>query len=46
MTSFIVGAKPPELSEEAKRKLARRKPSKKAAWLIACVAKAKVEINY
>lgn len=43
---FIVGAKPPELSEDAKRKLKRRKPSKKAAKLVACISKAKVTISY
>ncbi len=43
---FVVGAKPPELSEAAKKKLARQKPSKKAVRLMEIVAKAKVALHY
>jgi len=44
--AFVVGAKPPVLSEAAQRKLERRKPSKKAVKLMASVSKAAVAINY
>jgi len=44
--NFVVGAKPPKLSDEAKRKLDRRRPSKKAAQLVASVAKAKVAVHF
>jgi hypothetical protein len=45
-TKYIIGASPPKFSEEAKKKLASQKPSKKAAKLMASVAKAKVVVNY
>jgi hypothetical protein len=43
---FVIGARPPQLSETAKRKLAQQKPSKKATKLVQNVAKAKVAVNY
>jgi hypothetical protein len=43
---FIVGGRPPELSEAAKKKLARQKPSKKAARLMEIIAQAKVAVHY
>jgi len=42
---FVVGAKPPVLSEAAKKKLARRKPSKKAARLLEIISQAKVAVH-
>lgn len=42
---FVVGAKPPALSEAAKKKLARRKPSKKAARLLEIISQAQVAVH-
>lgn len=43
---FVVGARPPQFSEATKKKLARQRPSKKAAHLVQNVAKAKVVVSY
>lgn len=43
---FVVGARPPQISEATKKKLDRQKPSKKAAQLLKNIAKAKVIADY
>lgn len=43
---FVVGARPSQFPESTKKKLARQRPSKKAALLVENVAKAKVTVNY
>lgn len=45
-TKLVVGARPPQFSEETKKKLSRQRPSKKAAQLLKNIAQAKVIVDY